>query len=88
MAEAGGELLSTVPMSSPSFLKPAGLHRIRFQEDLIEFDVHTTPGDQGAHVPFDYTEEGASPGKQAGGSELCAFERPRTTRQNVPDNCA
>lgn len=42
-------------MASPSFLKPAGLHRIRFQEDLIESDVHTTPGEQGAHVTFNYT---------------------------------
>lgn len=49
-------------MAGPSFLQPAGLHRIRFQEDLIEFNVHTTLGEQEAYMPFDYTEEGAARG--------------------------
>lgn len=47
-------------MASPSFLEPAGLQRIRFPEDLTESDVHTTPGKQGAHLTFNYTEEGAA----------------------------
>lgn len=59
------------PMANPSFLKPAGLHRIRFQEYLIEFDVHTTPGEQGAHVTFNYTEEGAA--REAGRIRTVCF---------------
>lgn len=50
--------LSMVFMVSTSSLKLTGLHIISFQEDLIEFDVHMTQGEQGAHVPFSYTEKG------------------------------